>query len=129
MKELIKRLTAATEGSRELDLDILRAISGKPWRWVHWGEMDGVTWDQYGPGAPGNPVFALEEFSTSLDAALTLVPEGMSWEVRCSPYGQCTQASCWHPDQMARPSNSTIYVVSPALALVIAALRAREQQP
>ena len=63
--ELIKRLEAATEGSRELDKEIAEAFG-----WVH----ECMNSDTH------------PHLTTSIDAALTLVPEGcspsmISWRV------------------------------------------------
>ncbi len=55
--DLIARLNAATEGSHELDAAIYLAIN-EAW-----------------------PVANPPRYTTSLDAALTLVPEGMFWNV------------------------------------------------
>lgn len=77
--ELIAKIAAAHEGSRDLDLDIGRR-DGTPWRWLDRG-TDTVTWDQYGRGAVGNPVCGLENFSTSIDDALVLVPAGAEFSI------------------------------------------------
>jgi hypothetical protein len=94
LAELIARLEAAAEGSRELDAAIAVAVFGG-------GSHD--------PGTAPH-------FTTSLDAALTLVPEGRGWLMRSvggrgfaaiSNAGEASQAK------------------TPALALCIAALKAR----
>ncbi|NQX95018.1 MAG: hypothetical protein HRT64_08895 [Erythrobacter sp.] len=69
MQDLIKRLEAATEPSRELDAEIA-TLSG----WEHivgaaWQRPDGVTVNST----------RIPCFTNSIDAALTLVGEG--WEV------------------------------------------------
>lgn len=81
IEDLIARLASATEGSRELDLAIFNAMrreAQRPWRWTC-DFKETVTNDQYGPGAPGNPVNSLEHFSTSVDDALTLFPDDLWW--------------------------------------------------
>lgn len=87
MAELIAKIAAAHDGSRELDLDIGRR-DGTPWRWLDRG-TDTVTWDQYGRGAVGNPVCGLENFSTSIDDALVLVPAGAEFSIT-TLYGPVT---------------------------------------
>ena len=69
MTDLIARLQAAGEGSRELDAEIALAIG---WREGHVGQ-ERCWYD------PNDRMRALpERFTTSLDAALTLLPEGAS---------------------------------------------------
>ena len=63
MTDLIERLEAATEGSRELDAEIDERI----WR-AKWGR-----------GKPKD--ISVLYYTTSIDAALTLVPEGCGWEI------------------------------------------------
>lgn len=130
MREVLAlRCEQATGPDRELDLAIWRGITGDPWRW-HEGfpAQTVITWDQYGQNAPGNPIVTLEELTASLDAALTLVPEGMRPSV-----GQNVHHGYWHafvqsivdstPHQLGVADSNT----SGALALCAAALRARAQ--
>ena len=102
LTQLIADLEAAPEGSRELDERIARAL-----------DIGGTI---------------IPEWSTSLDAALTLVPEG--WFVDGDQTHQYVdgqwQWGLYHQDEelavhgWCKPS--------PALALCIAALYARAQQ-
>ena len=103
---LVERMEAATKGSRELDY----AIGG------------GVA---FGSQVPN--------YTTSVDAALTLVPEGMDWGVSWSRLHKletwvkapmrrgttCHQGYAPDGDDTARNA---------ALALCIAALRARQEK-
>lgn len=76
--ELAERVSALTEACRETDLAIMQAISGHPWRWADSRTFEPqtvITWDEYRADAPGNPFYTLEEFTASLDAAMTLCPE------------------------------------------------------
>lgn len=154
MTDLIKRLEEAQEGSRELDLaieihlrptgDVANAVA------THWrGPFDGREghyWDWWGASqnfcverrtadgrCPFNGSYPLPHYSTSLDAAMTLVPEGYmvdqigEWEalplrakgpwyaiVRLrAPTTEFSKARADH-----RPT--------PALALCIASLKSRE---
>ena len=86
---LIAKLEAATEGSLELDCDIEEIVFS-------------VT--------RGNP----PRYTTSIDAALTLVPSGERWEV-----GFCGAAV----ESSGGPIRSVH--AEPAIALSIAALKAR----
>lgn len=109
---LIARLEAATEGSRDLDCEIYCAANPRC---------------ELAYGAPGvrirgnQTVFQPPRFSTSIDAALSLVPDGSGWTV-----GACTNNTRYAEVFSA---GGTKYVVcraaTPALALCIAALRAR----
>lgn len=72
MSDLPARLEAATEGSRELDLEVLNAIGRSVWYWRD-RESETITCDRYGPDAIGNPVCGLERFTGSSDDALRIV--------------------------------------------------------
>jgi len=112
MRDLIARLQAAEWASRQLDAAISDALgwvlvcdnAGRP---QHWREPDGTRHS------------ALPEWTRSLDAALTLVPEGARWVLYSDGYAYVG------PDDepTAKWCGNT-----PALALCIAALRARMAQ-
>ena len=122
MNDLIARLEAATEGSRELDAEIAALMgTAKPAEHVM---LDPKHWEEHPERYP--------PYTTSLDAALGLVPEEVflyrldGWhDEQCAPWG-------WGVKLMGRTrelreaglilgqSRST-----PALALCAAALRAR----
>ena len=61
-------------------------------------------------------------YETSLDAALTLVPEGCAWMVRSGPW-----AKVWLPDSKRHPNDFYSEAATPALAICAAALKARSQ--
>lgn len=111
MSDLIERLEAALEGSRELDEEIAQAIFPKLIRRHASWYIDDMRTD-------------IEPFSTSLDAALTLVPEGHA--------GLTMRTNTSMPQvtiHCAPNSDRTNYygeAVTVALALCIAALKARE---
>jgi len=119
--ELIARLEAATVGSRELDAEIWLSIMKN-------GE---------------SMLMALREsphYTASLDAALTLVPEGWAWELDWDKDGDATPAwSTWSASAFCHPADRdpqnphcprgmSRKAKTPALALCIAALRAREKR-
>ena len=124
----------AEEPSRELDCRIWAATNDRAFR-VHEGEMqvkDVTGWFTVG-WIDGKHSYTHEcsfvtKATTSLDAAVTLVPERLSWEVRRSGFGNPSQADIGDP--MQSPPNSMARVsinrgVPAALALCAAALRAR----
>lgn len=122
--DIIARLERATEGSRELDALIAIAIGARP-DWlaldttplVHVGNGY-VRAGKYGPG------FNVQLYSTSLDAAFTLVPEG--WLIQA--IGQYPSSGLWYVilEEDELPSTSAEDKDDAALALCIAALRARQ---
>jgi hypothetical protein len=126
MKDLIAKLEAATEGSRELDLEILTRVMG--YRDIH---GDGTMFDRGNDGYwslhgdEKNP--PLPSPTTSLDAALTLVPEG--WVAHLSFYSDHADCELVKPTGRFLISGDTEVWANNAktgpLALCIAALRAR----
>lgn len=110
MKDLIAKLESATEGSRELDALIWQALGNPVPRRPDWPyHVPAPTW------------------TTSIDAALSLVPEGWEWALEFNQNNDETAwvATCRMGDPMLfiEPEAAT-----PALALCIAALKAREAQ-
>lgn len=108
MNDLIKRLEEATEGSEQLDLDIAIALGLK--KPVY--SLD----DSYAEYASKSP-----PFTTSLDAALTLVPEGSEVELHFGGGAELAFADV----NLSVPGVADGCGRSPALALCIAALKAR----
>ncbi|MDH3376209.1 MAG: hypothetical protein OEQ39_04475 [Gammaproteobacteria bacterium] len=105
MKDLIERLEAAESGSRELDANIALSMGGSV-KLVP--GPNGAQWPHY---------------TTSIDAALTLVPEGWRWQV--SGFEASGEACV---DSLALDLERYGAAATPALALVIAALRAMEAE-
>lgn len=102
--ELIKRLEEAKEGSRELDCDL----------WVQASIDVGFPLDKALDAAPAFAPY----YTTSIDAALSLVPEGMGWNVGFLK--KAPRPHAWVGDLR------TVYAASVPLALCIAALKARQ---
>jgi hypothetical protein len=107
--ELAERCEKATGEDLELDLAIGDAVG---------------TW----PAKPNTFKFP-RRYSRSLDAAMTLVPEGLIWAVtncgaedRLIPDMSVASAVVGKADDPSKPS----VAATPALALCAAALRARE---
>lgn len=127
IRAVIARLEAATEGSRELDGDIYEALGYRvkrspdvPKGWRHrttraWAFLRDSRWE------------SIRHLTTSLDAALTLVPEGYSWEIAHSPYGNASRATVWDSRAGLTPGFSSHHK-DEILAACIAALRARAHE-
>ena len=133
MHDLIEQLEAATEGSRELDACVWVAVNGK-----------GQPMKKVGPPSYKEPRFFCNpdpgidwigydllriapNYTTSLDAALTLVPEGMKWCI--SDLGQIGAEDWAFAGVYGSPmvgSECDTNARTPALALCIAALKARQ---
>ena len=105
MSDLIARLGAASEGSRALDWEI-HVRNG----------LDGVGMHATHPA-----------YTTSLDAALTLVPDGWDWQVEGGTPPMCAMVSD-NGGKFLIQGDQEFYAyhkTSPALALCIASLKAR----
>lgn len=119
MGELIKRLEAATGPDRELDVAICRAIEYEvradkrmPGKWFY-EPVKQYSWQE------------VPAYTASLDAALTLVAEGWLWTMWAA---QPTESDRWAADASVYYKAEAKFRgegVTPALALCIAALRAR----
>jgi hypothetical protein len=124
IKELIAQLEAAGEGSRELD--------GLIWCWLEDAEFDRVecipallgTCLFYRKDGKETNIGAWPAYTTSTDAALGLVPPalGIMWDVAKYP-GESAAAYVGPRDA---PFREFVVARTPALAICIAALRARE---
>jgi hypothetical protein len=87
MLDLIERLEKATGPDRELDAEIaaklkLCSVANNPWiqKWAgEWKAINGLVHLIGDHGSHGN--FRPAAFTSSLDAALTLVPDGLEWQV------------------------------------------------
>jgi hypothetical protein len=141
IEELIARLEVAAEGSSELDWWVYFTATDRgrnnfsqpeenlklPWpQWIECHPMEMRLPHDYDED--------LRPYTRSIDAALTLVPEG--WFVAIKAFGKFGHADVFHPEKLAAgglfpdagEDDSTIRVrnaASPAIAVCIAALRAR----
>ncbi len=144
MDELIAKLEAAAEGDRELDAEIavaVRALVGVDDQSLpDWVDRNFPTWRSRGDGrvevvhedGTGGLNWLPWIYTTSLDAALTLVPEGWRiylWE-SCVEKDRHRDVGPWWGCDISRYEPYTLIrgardAKSPALALCIAALMAR----
>ena len=116
IEALITKLEAATEGSRALSDEVLltcgwQRSNHQDRRSCYWTSPDGRTHSRR------------PDPTRSLDDAVTLVPEGWLWSVGVQNTHKRTGPSAfiWKPDVKAQ----FIEAATPALALCIAALKAR----
>lgn len=121
LDELIARLEAADVGTMDLDLAIATTILG----WTERGLAHGTVWIT--PDGMTKTWREIPHTTRSLDAAMALVPPRSLWSVCDMEEGPFAQ--------IVKPKQSGGYeggltmgrAANPALALCIAALRARVQ--
>ena len=130
MNILVERLERATGPDRGLDLQIMRA--GFKHQVLKWEEAG---WDEDGKDFPDGIRYwtdereksyavGVERFTSSIDAAMTLVPEGMYYKLERFSDG-CYAAVCPY----SRQADQTLWrghQKPAAIALCIAALKARD---
>lgn len=135
LQALLNRVLEGTGPDRELDAEIWHiaepaaftaphGLDCKPWRYIG----NGVWRDDSDPEGH-NKAFA-PPYTTSLDAALTLVPEGWGWGAAMrhwlTPVGAA--GSVWQAGQPR--ATFTADAATPARALMAACLKAKmEAQP
>lgn len=137
MNDLIERIEAASGPDRELD-ELIRCEVFAPWgAYVKQSPING-SWCIYHVGYDGKerlwgprnitPEQRFGRFSSSIDAALTLVPEGFEWSLEYQAgYHVSSDVECMIAiaklGDPCRDWESESY--TPALALCGAALKAR----
>lgn len=114
---IIERLEGATAG-RRLDCDI--------WRQVKEINIEDEFWEtvvQTNCEGRGD----IPHYTTSIDAALTLVPEGASWIINSTSRDGSVYVRCFPKMGFVKWAIESPFfsIKSPAIALCIAALRAR----
>ena len=118
MTDIIERLEAATEGSRELDSACGDAIG-----WTRWASLEDCP-----------------HYTTSIDAALTLLDENWAWiiskviDLVAMRQGYTAVIECLDgTGDVERPMQirkaAEVVAATPALALCIAALKAKTTLP
>ncbi len=120
MSDLIPRLRNAAEGSQELSAEIARDVVGLRFhQWPVWVHVRSRMHDASALGP-------CPAYTTSLDDAVTLVPENWSWSVGTDFDMPGRAILTWGGvTSDDRPQRITITAETPALALCIAALEAR----
>ena len=123
MTNLIQRLEQATEGSRELDAEIWFLDAAKADGPVKEGAEDygGIERTNWMKGSIGIWDDQLPHYTTSVDAALTLVPDGFWVEGTLSSPSYIEV----HSPTTCRPVGIGL-AATPALAICIAARKARQ---
>jgi len=128
-----ERVEKAMGPVRELDFLIAEALSENKDHWEGCRQRQ-VRWFDMSDWKAGDPIPVTWEWSqplytASIDAAMSLVPDGLSFEVRSSGIGDKGQATIWDPMTQPGLSSHRQWNVkgchSPALALCAAALKAR----
>ena len=112
MDSLIERIEAATEGTLDLDREILAAL-GYTWRGMGYWKDSGVTSEMWKDTSL---------LTRSLDGAARLVPEGWCWHLGWLEANGEAIARLFRADSKREPISSA---ATPALALCAAALKAR----
>ena len=106
---LIARITAATGADRKLDRDIALQVG--------WVQDIGWWWR---PG--GYRIADVQHFTKSMDAAMSLVPDGLALNMLYEPKAiKGQEAVVWPPGR----GSPTSYAPTLPLALCLAALKAR----
>jgi hypothetical protein len=125
---LAERCEDAAGPDRELDVAIARALDWKPLyrddysKW--WPPAAVADARERKRSILHHPTQPLPMFTASLDAAVTLVPDGCDWHVQANPSVGACWASVGGPIKQ-RISSDVRKAATPALALCAAALRAR----
>jgi len=127
-RALIERLEKAKKGSLELDTAICCALYQIPQERgeLHNDYMRNRTTEQWSGIIPSEFMDTWRCFTGSIDAALTLVPDGWEWIVSNDPYMNRSHYACVEKEGVPVEGSGGN---GPALALCIAALRARSATP
>jgi hypothetical protein len=118
MTDLADLIEAADGPCRKLDAEIARVAGAEhgPRENVEY-ETRSVTYiDEIAP-----------RYTASIDAAMTLVPEGCLWGVGNSCYSECCPWAWCLPVGASWDEADNSYAATPALALCAAAIRARAE--
>lgn len=127
---LIARVEAATGPDREVDAEIARTLL--PHNAEHVARSrSGWSYRVFGPEGWDDEWMETRPYTASLDAAMTLVPEGGEWNAAggwtsgCLPSSRAkaVKATAW-----VWGAERGVFAATPALALTAAALRARLAQ-
>lgn len=114
--DLIERLEKAMEGSRELDEAVAVAV-GVPATMTVGDDL--IVERRYVP-------MRCRPYTTSLDAALPLVPDGWAIQMAVCPENGAVVRTYWGPIREKSGGEVRARSTTPALALCTAALKARQ---
>lgn len=126
MDDLIKRLEELDGPNFAIECEITERLLPTEWfgvkveSWFNHGTHFGCN---TADGMRHFDCVKIQPYTTSLDAALTLVPVGWKWQVN-----SVGVASVWPLKQSHCALSGEHFADNPALALCIAALRARTQE-
>ena len=124
IEEVIAELEKASEGSETLDKQIALVLG-----WTYHPENARRTINWW-IDADENERLDFPAWTRSLDAALTLVPEGHGWTAGKTIQGPQAFAEVLLPyDRGEQFLTYEVDAATPPIALCIAALRARSRQP
>ena len=136
MDDLIKKLEQATEGSRELDALIMAITREVPLGADQWlrewdGRIDVYQQTKVAAFHASGAVSCYwdpRKYSTSLDAALTLSNglDELCVEMAIYSDEKTVASCCWGPTEPCARQSTEAEAPTPALALCIASLRARQ---
>lgn len=126
---LIARLGKATQGSRELDLEIEMLIHGDWLRANCIETAEGWRHPEYGKINTES-----RQYTRSIDDAWSLIPQGWSWKLLYEPaytvHGERFCAVLRHATKLEHVAPSVVASKeTPALALSLAALMTRQTVP
>ncbi len=124
LAELVERLSSATGPDRELDLAIALATG-----WQSRTQNDPITGPENVLTDGRSTIFMPRRYTSSLDAALTLVPEGWLWDA-----DRYVDTCDWRLDRnglrtRGQHSHTAIALVTAALKARLALLRAAAPTP
>lgn len=133
MQDLIERLESATGPDRELDALVAIAMGEPPSEAFRLAGAPDP--GKFGVGSYG--YWTAPKYSESIDAALTLVPEGWQWQISNRAPDPHTGRAYLNNKQLInigggltpnpRYAGAEATAATPAIALCIAALRARQK--
>lgn len=127
IEKLIERLERVTEGTRLLDAQIMKATRSVPEIWKSEDRELIPREDGFASFGKHGASVAAPNYTASIDAALTLVPEGMFWA--CAPSWDLREHRIYKPydgGTLQWPEWKGEHKHD-AIALCIASLRARLQ--
>ena len=120
---LIEKLEKATGPSQELDAEIAIAVGvAPPSGEGGWWRCKKPNWQwKHAAHEPTTPPWEPARYTSSIDAALTLVPEGLDEEMKRARHRKGWRVNLWEPSRVGQSADAQTL----PLALCIAALKAR----